>query len=230
MARKLQSRERGNISEMLFKVEATKRGFQMCEPICDIYRYDNVVQSGHTFWRLQVKSTDNQRGEDVFQANSGHGRGKRTRYRKSEIDFVAFHIIPTNTWYIVPLAALRGRTCVTLYGPERRHEGMFAEYYEAWHLLRERRPCTFCLHASAETPAENSVSRDLSRTPAEVRANSGLLWGGMSLDERNLRVMDGDAEGLGMVLQGVAADMRMRRDWPQRQGRWRYGRPRPRGV
>lgn len=90
--------------------------------------------------------------------------------------------------------------------PERRHEGLFAEYYEAWHLLKRRGPCTFCLHASAEPGAEDSGSPDPSQDPAEIAANSGLLWGGLTLDERNLRVMNGDdPDGLGIVSQAVVA-------------------------
>lgn len=96
MPRKLQNRERGNISELLFKAEATKRGLRMCEPVCDTYPYDNVVQSGSTFWRAQVKSTRVGRGEDRFQANCSRGHRSR-RYQKSEIDFMAFHIQSTNT-------------------------------------------------------------------------------------------------------------------------------------
>ena len=119
---------------------------------------------------------------------------------------MVFHIPCTNTWYIVPIAAVGRRTTVTLYGPERRHEGVFAEYYEAWHLLKARRPCAFCLQASAEAPAEDSVSQDPSLAPPDVTANSGSLWGGIALDERNLRTMDGDdPDGMGIVLQAVAA-------------------------
>jgi len=209
MARKLQKRQRGNISELLFKVEATTRGFQMCEPVCDTYRYDNVVQSGSTFWRTQVKSTRVRRGKDRYQANCSCGHRAKRGYWKSEVDFVAFHIQSTNTWYIVPIAALGRRLSVTLYGPSRREEGLFAAYYEAWHLLKQRRPCTFCLHASAETDSSNA--QDPAQTPDEFPRDSGVVWEGTgsdqhNLDERNLRVMQGDdPDGLGIVLQGVVA-------------------------
>jgi len=202
--RKLRNQERGNISELLFKVEAMKRGLQVCEPVCDTYRYDSVVQRGHTFWRAQVKSAGFQPRKGVFQASCTCQNGSKRWYRKSEVDFVVFHIPSTNTWYIVPIAALRRRTTVTLYGPERRHEGVFAEYYEAWHLLKARRACTFCLQASAETDSSNS--QDPAQTSDEFPCDSGSVWEGDGLDKRNLLVMEGDdPDGLGIVLQGLTA-------------------------
>jgi len=124
--------------------------------------------------------------------------------RAEQVDFVVFHIPSSNTWYIVPIAALRRRTCVTLYGPERRREGVFAEYYEAWHLLKARRACTFCLQASAETDSSNS--QDPAQTSDEFPCDSGSVWEGDGLDKRNLLVMEGDdPDGLGIVLQGLTA-------------------------
>ena len=44
-----------------------------------------------------------------------------------------------------PQASVGNRTSLHLFGPKRRDAGLFSQYFEAWHLLKQRRPCRFCL-------------------------------------------------------------------------------------
>ena len=52
----------------------------------------------------------------------------------AQIDFIAAYIIPTGTWYILPIAATHGRPDILLNptSENSRH----AQYKEAWHLLK----------------------------------------------------------------------------------------------
>jgi hypothetical protein len=50
------------------------------------------------------------------------------------VDFFAILVIPLDDWYIIPYEAIRGG-CVVLTRDSNR--GKYAQYREAWHLLRE---------------------------------------------------------------------------------------------
>jgi hypothetical protein len=58
----------------------------------------------------------------------------RGPYSPRDIDFVAALIIPTETWYILPIAAL-GRSFDIWLTPQRKNS-RYAEFQEAWHLLK----------------------------------------------------------------------------------------------
>jgi hypothetical protein len=190
--------ERGHLAELLFKVEALRRGLKVCEPAANTYPYDNVVDNGRTLWRVQVKFTSYERAQDVFLASCTHAL-KRRGYDASEIDFLAVYLAPVEIWYIVPVAAAGGRKSLELYGPNRRESGIFAAYYEAWHLLHEPRLCGVCLQASAASSIELDAAE--AKPPAAYRAGKDDV----TLDVRTFRVMNGeDPDGMGIILRAVA--------------------------
>ena len=57
---------------------------------------------------------------------------------------MAFYIFLEKAWYLIPLSAIRGRLAVNLYSPERHDCGLYSQYYDAWHLLKEPRRCDHC--------------------------------------------------------------------------------------
>jgi len=87
-------------------------------------------------WRVQVKCST-QLLEGLYRVNA-HRRinGRAVPYLPSEIDFFAAYIIPEDTWYILPLAATRGRTGLLFRRKRDRKPGLYDAYREAWHLLR----------------------------------------------------------------------------------------------
>jgi antitoxin (DNA-binding transcriptional repressor) of toxin-antitoxin stability system len=58
-------------------------------------------------------------------------------YTESEIDFAVGYIIPEQTWYILPIREMLGRTSIS-FRP-RKFPGLhaYAHYREAWHLPRQ---------------------------------------------------------------------------------------------
>ena len=90
--------------------------------------------------RVQVKCST-QLLNGLYHVNA-HRRtnGRAVPYHPSEIDFLVAYIIPEDTWYILPLAAIRSRTGLLF----RRHDdpkpGLYDHYREAWHLLRPKAP------------------------------------------------------------------------------------------
>jgi hypothetical protein len=84
--------------------------------------------------RIQVKCTT-QMIDGLYRLNA-HRRtnGAAVLYLPSEIDFLAACIIPEDTWYIIPVHAIRSASLFF----RRRDDpkpGLYDEFREAWHLL-----------------------------------------------------------------------------------------------
>ena len=83
--------------------------------------------------RIQIKSTRCRHSDEAYKC---HIDSNGTPYTLHELDFIAAYVIPAKVWYIIPLAATRGQTEVLL-APNRPHS-KYAQFKEAWHLLRNR--------------------------------------------------------------------------------------------
>ena len=94
--------------------------------------------SGHPpLYRVQVKCST-QLLNGLYRVNA-HRRLRRgaVPYLPSEIDFLAAFIIPEDTWYILPVAAIRATSLLFRRRRDRR-PGLYDQYREAWHLLRPK--------------------------------------------------------------------------------------------
>ena len=140
------TKRRGELAELVFQLIATRMGFAVCKPYGDSERYDFVLdtplahprfQSASLLWRIQVKAST-QLLNGLYRVNS-HRRLRRRAvpYRPGEIDFIAAYIIPEDTWYIIPLHAVRGTSLLFRRKKDRR-PGRYDQYKEAWHLLRPK--------------------------------------------------------------------------------------------
>jgi hypothetical protein len=58
-------------------------------------------------------------------------------YTEEEIDLLTVYLVPEDTWYLLPVAALHGRVRLTLYSKDHGKPGPEAEYKEAWETLME---------------------------------------------------------------------------------------------
>ena len=81
--------------------------------------------------RIQIKSTRCLHSDGAYKC---HIDSNGTPYTLHQLDFIAAYVIPAKVWYIIPLAATRGQTEVLL-APNRPHS-KYAQFKEAWHLLR----------------------------------------------------------------------------------------------
>jgi hypothetical protein len=143
---RLSPKEMGERAELKFMDRAGDHGLYSSRPNGDSRPYDVIVdaplprikrrrrqpQTG-ALSRVQVKSVATRyRGQ--YQVLAAHGNRKKRPYLPGEIEFLAVYIFPTNTWYILPLAALRGKMRLRFPAkPDPRHK--FSPYLEAWHLL-----------------------------------------------------------------------------------------------
>ena len=88
-------------------------------------------------YRIQVKCST-QLVNGLYRVNAHRRSGRRAvPYLPGEIDFIAAYIIPEDTWYIIPLHAVRGASLLFRRKKDRR-PGLYDQYRQAWHLLRSK--------------------------------------------------------------------------------------------
>ncbi len=156
----INAKQQGEYGEMRLQVEGTEQGLFLSKPYGDSMPYDFIADNLRLFLRIQVK-TVNVRHQAGYVFRTGSSRVRKLRggerdfegarreyrrsmrpgqklraYRASEIDFIAGLVIPENAWYIIPVAALKGRTEVCVFPHNPHSRGMFERYKEAWHLLQ----------------------------------------------------------------------------------------------
>jgi hypothetical protein len=88
-----------------------------------------------SLFRVQVKCST-QILDGLYRVNAHHRtHGRAVPYLPSEIDFFVAYIIPEDTWYVIPIHAIRG-TSLLFRRKRDRKPGLYDRYREAWHLLR----------------------------------------------------------------------------------------------
>lgn len=130
----LDAKQRGELVEMMFMVQASSRGLIVAKPYGDSRRYDFITDAGKRLHRVQVKSSTYRSGSG-YRVNATARRHSRSVYTAAEIDFLIAYIIPRNAWYIVPVARLRHSTFNVYPDGCRRGGGLFEQYSDSWHSL-----------------------------------------------------------------------------------------------
>jgi hypothetical protein len=77
--------------------------------------------------------------DGLYRVNA-HRRvhGRAVSYHPSEIDFFAAYIIPEDSWFILPIQAVGGRSSLLFRRKRDPKPGRYDQYREAWHLLRPK--------------------------------------------------------------------------------------------
>jgi hypothetical protein len=131
--------EQGDIAETDFLAHATKLGYRVAYPYGKDCRYDLILDNGLIRFLVQVKSTSYQCRKDVFFVRAGrsdgHGYRRTVPYADSEIDFLVAYVVPEETWYILPIEAIKGRRFLSLHSRNHKKPGPYAPFRENWALL-----------------------------------------------------------------------------------------------
>ena len=122
---------RGEWAELRFMTRATALDFRVTKPWGDSAPYDLATDYRGRFRRVQVKCTLFHRGNSYKCHLDSNG----LPYRPDQIDFIAAYVIPTDTWYIIPIKAIPNQPEILL-SPHRKNS-KHDKYREAWHLLRK---------------------------------------------------------------------------------------------
>ncbi|MBZ5654314.1 MAG: hypothetical protein LAO56_03440 [Acidobacteriia bacterium] len=110
----------------------------MAKPYGDSERYDFILEAGHRLSRIQVKGTTTLRNGRYHVNCHRRTHGGLVPYQPEEIDFIVAHVIPEDSWFIVPIAVAQGHTTLLLAPRDYPlTPGLYGAYREAWHLLRE---------------------------------------------------------------------------------------------
>jgi hypothetical protein len=136
--RELNTKRRGELSELAFAYKAATEGFGVAKPYGDSERFDFILISRHwpegdKLWRIQVKRTASLINGFYHVSPARHSCGSVIPYKPTEVDFVIVHIIPDDSYFIFPIQDTP--TCLALR-PKNHRRGIHEPYREAWHLLR----------------------------------------------------------------------------------------------
>ena len=144
----LGTKRMGELAELAFMYRAASEGIGVAKPYGDSHAYDFLVQHGRRLARVQVKScfTKRERSQTGFSILARHRmkKGAGLAYSQEDVDFIAAYVAPCETWYLIPIEALKGSISIRLHprlpsGRKTKRAGGFYETYrEAWHLLKER--------------------------------------------------------------------------------------------
>jgi len=118
---------RGEAAEAVFLARAATFGFGVAKPWGDSEPYDFILDSGHNFWAVQVKSTTRY-AESRYRVKA---TGSTDPYTRDQIDFLIAYIIPENLWYVVPSRELGTRKGLRFY-PHGTTKSELEIYREAW--------------------------------------------------------------------------------------------------
>ena len=118
---------RGEAAEAAFLAKATSLGFNVAKPWGDSEPYDFILDSGHNFYRVQVKSTQ-RLAESRYRVKAG---GWKNTYTTAQIDFLVAYIVPENLWYVVPAAEVATRKGLRFY-PHAGANSDLEKYRGAW--------------------------------------------------------------------------------------------------
>jgi PD-(D/E)XK endonuclease len=124
------AKARGECTELRFMTRASELGFRLTKPWGDNSSYDLALDYQGRFRRIQVKSTQQKRWNSYRCCISANG----VPYTPHQIDFIAAYVIPTDTWYIIPIEDIPNQPEILL-SPHRKNS-KHAKYKEAWHLLK----------------------------------------------------------------------------------------------
>jgi hypothetical protein len=143
----------GEAAEAAFLAKAAGLGFGVAKPWGDSERYDFIVDSGHNFWRVQVKSTRSRVRSGYALRTSGQNN---TLYDSTQIDFVVAYIVMEDVWYVIPVEAVGPRSTLHLY-PRGGGKSGLENYREAW--------CLMACPRTEDGPSQVLVERRCQRCP-----------------------------------------------------------------
>jgi hypothetical protein len=123
-------KQRGEWAELCFMARAAERELSVSRPHGDSASYDVGVEHNGRFLRVQVKSTTFRRKGSYTCNVIGP---KRERYPRGKVDFFGVYLVPIDLWYIIPFEVVERNRSLNLT-PRKGHK--YAQYREAWHLLR----------------------------------------------------------------------------------------------
>ena len=116
-------------------------GFGVAKPYSEGERFDFILISrgwpeGDKLWRIQVKSTRAFLGDLYRVMAQRRSAGRWVTYLPTEIDFIVAHVVPEDSWFVIPIRSVPGRMNLLFSPKAKPQKGKLDQYREAWDLLR----------------------------------------------------------------------------------------------
>lgn len=145
----------GEHSEIAFLYRSDQRRFAISKPFGDSEKYDFILDNRPIptsrpkrtrraraepirkvkLNRIQVKCTECLRA-GAYETRATYTVGKgRAVYTKSDIDFIAAHVVPLDIWYIIPVEVCTPQPMLRFYPHRKARKMRLEKYREAWYLL-----------------------------------------------------------------------------------------------
>jgi PD-(D/E)XK endonuclease len=140
--RHLGKKRMGEVAELAFMHKAATLGFGVAKPYGDSHPYDLLLQHGRRLLRIQVKSVFAGQAKNRwgYAVNVSQHRNMRCAfYSEDDIDFLAAYVAVHDAWYVIPVQSVSTRKAITLFpaGKKKKTAGLFEQFREAWHLLKD---------------------------------------------------------------------------------------------
>lgn len=127
----------GNIAELSLMLRAKRAGFNVLTPYSKDSKYDCVLEKNGKFFKVQCKSTSTvqhyKNGSEYYKIICSNGNTGKKLYKKSEVDYFAFYIMPLDIFYVVPFNLVKTKT-VKL--KPNSNDCRFKNYVEAFNIIK----------------------------------------------------------------------------------------------
>ena len=134
--KRLPPKRMGELSELDFLRKAMGMGMLVSKPWGDSDRYDFVVDTGGSLWRVQVRSTEFRFGARGYAVHASvYVKGKIVGLTKKDIDVIVAYIVSRDIWYVVPVEAFVPRKNLWFYPDGSKKGAMFEKFREAWWVM-----------------------------------------------------------------------------------------------
>lgn len=126
------NKNNGDLSEMAFILEASKRGFSVSKPFGDNKRYDFILDNSKgNLFKVQIKSSHVDADEFGRHRFSCYHSDKK-KYSKNDVDFICLHVAKLDLWYIIPVESLNGRRKISVYPTKPNRHGLYDAFLFDW--------------------------------------------------------------------------------------------------
>lgn len=137
----MNSKQKGNITELETMLAFLKLGFNVLTPYGDCERYDFVVDANGRFYKIQTKTASTEDDGASFKfscrsSNRSNGRINHHKYTKDEIDYFATFF--DGKCYLIPVEECGSDKRLRLF-PTKNGETRgvtWAKYYEIGEVVK----------------------------------------------------------------------------------------------
>lgn len=113
----MNTKDKGDISEAKALLEFSKRGIPVLIPWGDNLRYDMVIELNKTFYRVQVKTANEERNGAILcytRSSTNHTSNKKLSTYEDDVDYFVFYNQKRDIIALVPIDVVNEKKTLSL--------------------------------------------------------------------------------------------------------------------